>query len=168
MHTQTKYSNQTIWHVNEPQKNSKFIELVHLLQLTNIVHFNSLVLPLFFVFRNSEAKHFSIVQRPLQNSNKRYLQCPSTRLLTTMARKPANLVVTAKNQNRLSLTVRQHKLRLCLNVDFLHIRFFVGMWAHCMTATDYQALIDRGWRRSGMYCYKADMKTTCCPLYTIK
>ncbi|XP_031630480.1 arginyl-tRNA--protein transferase 1 isoform X1 [Contarinia nasturtii] len=43
-----------------------------------------------------------------------------------------------------------------------------GMWAHCMTAADYQDLIDRGWRRSGQYCYKPNNKITCCPCYTIK
>lgn len=42
------------------------------------------------------------------------------------------------------------------------------MWAHCMTVQDYQSLINRGWRRSGHYCYKPDNKVTCCPLYTIK
>lgn len=48
--------------------------------------------------------------------------------------------------------------------------FFIvlGMWAHYMTANDYQDLIDRGWRRSGLYCYKPNNKTTCCPSYTIK
>lgn len=44
----------------------------------------------------------------------------------------------------------------------------LGMWAHCMTVDDYQDLIDRGWRRSGLYCYKPNNKTTCCPSYTIK
>ncbi|XP_065090515.1 arginyl-tRNA--protein transferase 1 isoform X1 [Ochlerotatus camptorhynchus] len=43
-----------------------------------------------------------------------------------------------------------------------------GMWAHTMTCQDYQDLIDRGWRRSGCYCYKPEMHTTCCPSYTIK
>ncbi|EAT42617.1 AAEL005885-PC [Aedes aegypti] len=43
-----------------------------------------------------------------------------------------------------------------------------GMWAHTMTCQDYQDLIDRGWRRSGCYCYKPEMNTTCCPSYTIK
>jgi len=42
-----------------------------------------------------------------------------------------------------------------------------GMWAHQLTVDDYQDLIDRGWRRSGKYCYKQVMSTTCCPLYTI-
>ncbi|KAF9058020.1 arginine-tRNA-protein transferase 1 [Panaeolus papilionaceus] len=32
----------------------------------------------------------------------------------------------------------------------------------------YQAMIDHGWRRSGAYCYKPDLRTTCCPQYTIK
>ncbi|XP_052862602.1 arginyl-tRNA--protein transferase 1 isoform X2 [Anopheles cruzii] len=43
-----------------------------------------------------------------------------------------------------------------------------GMWAHQMSCQDYQDLIDRGWRRSGCYCYKPIMNVTCCPSYTIK
>ncbi|XP_073813649.1 arginyltransferase 1 isoform X2 [Musca autumnalis] len=43
-----------------------------------------------------------------------------------------------------------------------------GMHAYIMTPRDYQDLIDRGWRRSGHYCYKQDNTTTCCPHYTIK
>ena len=43
-----------------------------------------------------------------------------------------------------------------------------GMWAHQLTCEDYQDLIDRGWRRSGKYCYKPVMDRTCCPLYAIR
>jgi len=43
-----------------------------------------------------------------------------------------------------------------------------GMWAHYLTPQDYQDLIDRGWRRSGKYCYKPTMTETCCPQYTIR
>ena len=43
-----------------------------------------------------------------------------------------------------------------------------GLWAHSMTVTTYQDLLDRGWRRSGHYCYKPIMTKTCCPQYTIK
>ncbi|KAG0722249.1 Arginyl-tRNA--protein transferase 1 [Chionoecetes opilio] len=43
-----------------------------------------------------------------------------------------------------------------------------GMWAHRMAVGDYQTLIDRGWRRSGKYCYKPTMDKTCCPMFTIK
>ncbi|KAK0491001.1 arginine-tRNA-protein transferase [Armillaria novae-zelandiae] len=32
----------------------------------------------------------------------------------------------------------------------------------------YQDMIDRGWRRSGTFCYKPDMKNSCCPQYPIK
>lgn len=42
-----------------------------------------------------------------------------------------------------------------------------GMWTHHLTVEDYQDIIDRGWRRSGKYCYKPLMSSTCCPLYTI-
>ncbi|XP_060698040.1 arginyl-tRNA--protein transferase 1 isoform X6 [Hemiscyllium ocellatum] len=43
-----------------------------------------------------------------------------------------------------------------------------GMWAHAMSVQDYEDLIDRGWRRSGMYVYKPTMNRTCCPQYTIR
>jgi len=43
-----------------------------------------------------------------------------------------------------------------------------GMLVERMTVDDYQALLDRGWRRSGRYVYKPLMETTCCPLYTIR
>lgn len=37
-----------------------------------------------------------------------------------------------------------------------------------MSCSVYQTMIDRGWRRSGRYCYKPDLKRSCCPQYTIK
>ncbi|ORZ15853.1 arginine-tRNA-protein transferase [Absidia repens] len=43
-----------------------------------------------------------------------------------------------------------------------------GIWAHALSCTDYQALIDRGWRRSGKYVYKPDLRRSCCPQYTIR
>ncbi|BGO99091.1 Arginyl-tRNA--protein transferase 1 [Rhodotorula toruloides] len=42
-----------------------------------------------------------------------------------------------------------------------------GAWAHALSAGTYKALLDRGWRRSGCYMYKPDMRNTCCPQYTI-
>uniref|UniRef100_UPI00358F0FD0 arginyl-tRNA--protein transferase 1 isoform X2 n=1 Tax=Myxine glutinosa TaxID=7769 RepID=UPI00358F0FD0 len=47
-------------------------------------------------------------------------------------------------------------------------KYATGMWAHVMSAEDYQDLIDRGWRRSGKYVYKPTMHQTCCPQYTIR
>jgi arginine-tRNA-protein transferase len=44
----------------------------------------------------------------------------------------------------------------------------VGFWAHTLTVDDYQALINRNWRRSGQYCYLPTNKDTCCPAYTIR
>ncbi|KAH8118588.1 arginine-tRNA-protein transferase [Phellopilus nigrolimitatus] len=44
----------------------------------------------------------------------------------------------------------------------------VGLTARRLTCADYQAMLDRGWRRSGDYCYKPDMRRTCCPQYTIR
>ncbi|CAH8865523.1 unnamed protein product [Trichobilharzia szidati] len=42
------------------------------------------------------------------------------------------------------------------------------MTAEQLTVSDYQYMIDRGWRRSGTYCYKPLNKVTCCPSYTIR
>nr|CAB3224117.1 arginyl-tRNA--protein transferase 1-like [Phallusia mammillata] len=47
-------------------------------------------------------------------------------------------------------------------------KFNAGMWAHSLDCRDYQSLINRGWRRSGQYCYKPSMDVTCCPLYGIR
>ncbi|KAK6933024.1 N-end rule aminoacyl transferase, C-terminal [Dillenia turbinata] len=43
-----------------------------------------------------------------------------------------------------------------------------GLWAYSLTVDDYQALLDRGWRRSGAFLYKPDVEKTCCPAYTIR
>ncbi|KAI9206191.1 arginyl-tRNA--protein transferase 1-like protein [Polychytrium aggregatum] len=43
-----------------------------------------------------------------------------------------------------------------------------GMWAFSLAPHAYQALIDRGWRRSGQYLYIPDPLMTCCPCYTIR
>ncbi|KAL4233849.1 Arginyl-tRNA--protein transferase 1 [Mactra antiquata] len=53
----------------------------------------------------------------------------------------------------------------CGNTD---TNYSHGMWAHALTVQDYQDLLDRGWRRSGKYCYKPTMDVTCCPMYTIR
>lgn len=37
-----------------------------------------------------------------------------------------------------------------------------------MTVDHYQALVDRGWRRSGHTFYKPDLTRSCCPQYTIR
>lgn len=36
-----------------------------------------------------------------------------------------------------------------------------------LTPSDYQKLLDRGWRRSGKHCYNPINKHTCCPNYSI-
>ncbi|TRM67983.1 arginine-tRNA-protein transferase [Schizophyllum amplum] len=43
-----------------------------------------------------------------------------------------------------------------------------GLDAMQLSCPVYQAMIDRGWRRSGTWCYKPDLKKSCCPQYTIK
>ncbi|KAI5477039.1 arginine-tRNA-protein transferase [Pseudohyphozyma bogoriensis] len=42
-----------------------------------------------------------------------------------------------------------------------------GCWAHALSCSTYKDLLNCGWRRSGKYLYKPDMKRTCCPQYTI-
>uniref|UniRef100_A0A1I7U477 Arginyl-tRNA--protein transferase 1 n=1 Tax=Caenorhabditis tropicalis TaxID=1561998 RepID=A0A1I7U477_9PELO len=43
-----------------------------------------------------------------------------------------------------------------------------GAWAHSLRCTDYAALLDQGWRRSGRYLYKPHNPVTCCPQFTIR
>jgi arginine-tRNA-protein transferase len=43
-----------------------------------------------------------------------------------------------------------------------------GMQAEFMTVETYQALLDRGWRRSGRWVYKPLHSQTCCQLITIR
>ncbi|KAK7470786.1 Arginyl-tRNA--protein transferase 1 [Stygiomarasmius scandens] len=43
-----------------------------------------------------------------------------------------------------------------------------GLSAHQLSCQVYQDMIDHGWRRSGTWCYKPDLKASCCPLYTIR
>ncbi|KAJ7564631.1 hypothetical protein O6H91_02G027000 [Diphasiastrum complanatum] len=47
-------------------------------------------------------------------------------------------------------------------------RIVHGLWAYSLIVNDYQGLLDRGWRRSGMYLYKPNMQQICCPQYTIR
>nr|CAI5853599.1 unnamed protein product [Callosobruchus analis] len=61
--------------------------------------------------------------------------------------------------------IEKHKCGYCKSPDG---SISIGMWADTLTVEDYQNLIDRGWRRSGKYCYKPTMDETCCPQYTIK
>ncbi|KAI1318268.1 Arginyl-tRNA--protein transferase 1 [Mortierella claussenii] len=43
-----------------------------------------------------------------------------------------------------------------------------GIEAHFITPVDYQKLMNRGWRRSGKYLYKPNLRDSCCPQYTIR
>lgn len=43
-----------------------------------------------------------------------------------------------------------------------------GFLAYELTPEEYQELIDRGFRRSGTFIYKPDLKNSCCPQYTIR
>ncbi|KIK65374.1 hypothetical protein GYMLUDRAFT_158892 [Collybiopsis luxurians FD-317 M1] len=43
-----------------------------------------------------------------------------------------------------------------------------GLHALQLSSEVYQMMINRGWRRSGKWCYKPHLRSTCCPPYTIK
>ncbi|KAJ7904373.1 arginine-tRNA-protein transferase, partial [Mycena olivaceomarginata] len=43
-----------------------------------------------------------------------------------------------------------------------------GLSANQLSCEVYQKMIDRGWRRSGTWCYKPNLEASCCPSYTIK
>ncbi|XP_071512224.1 arginyl-tRNA--protein transferase 1 isoform X2 [Panulirus ornatus] len=64
--------------------------------------------------------------------------------------------------------MRDHSGYKCGYCKSKDTNFSHGMWSHQMSVNAYQDLIDRGWRRSGKYCYKPTMDKTCCPMYTIK
>ncbi|KAI8581570.1 hypothetical protein K450DRAFT_231963, partial [Umbelopsis ramanniana AG] len=57
------------------------------------------------------------------------------------------------------------KCGYCQGKDTSHT---FGVWAYYLTCEDYQQLIDKGWRRSGEYVYKPNLRTSCCPQYAIK
>jgi len=73
--------------------------------------------------------------------------------------------------NRSSIVEYFYKERVGRTCGYCHSNdgyYSHGMWGHVLTCQDYQDLIDRGWRRSGRYCYKPTMNRTCCPAYTIR
>ncbi|KAJ2610834.1 Arginyl-tRNA--protein transferase 1 [Coemansia sp. RSA 1285] len=45
---------------------------------------------------------------------------------------------------------------------------YLSVNAYRLTCSDYQDLIDRGWRRSGTTLYLTDHKDSCCAYYTIR
>lgn len=46
--------------------------------------------------------------------------------------------------------------------------FTYGAWALYLRCSEYQDMIDMGWRRSGKYCYKPILNKSCCPQNTIR
>ena len=80
-----------------------------------------------------------------------------------------SFLAASLNAYRMSCSVRCGSLPRCWWKNGLLTRQ-VRDW-QTVTATKqkvYQGMIDRGWRRSGLYCYKPDLKRSCCPQYTIK
>ncbi|ORY05452.1 hypothetical protein K493DRAFT_275064 [Basidiobolus meristosporus CBS 931.73] len=65
------------------------------------------------------------------------------------------------------ITAGEHisKCGYCSQEDTSHS---YGLFAHTLTCKDYQHMINRGWRRSGTYVYKPDLRKTCCKQYTIR
>lgn len=43
-----------------------------------------------------------------------------------------------------------------------------GAWMHTLSVDDYEALIFRGWRRSGHYLYRPDLAASCCQAFAIR
>ncbi|KAK7108348.1 hypothetical protein V1264_016098 [Littorina saxatilis] len=74
----------------------------------------------------------------------------------------------AKRERSIVEYFAEHERYRCGYCGSSDTNYSHGMWAHSMTVQDYQDLIDRGWRRSGKYCYKPTMNMTCCPQYTIR
>lgn len=55
---------------------------------------------------------------------------------------------------------------LCSSLSYLDSLYCAS--SSNMSPGHYQALIDRGWRRSGHTYYKPDLSRSCCPHYTIR
>uniref|UniRef100_A0A0X3NN19 Arginyl-tRNA--protein transferase 1 n=1 Tax=Schistocephalus solidus TaxID=70667 RepID=A0A0X3NN19_SCHSO len=58
------------------------------------------------------------------------------------------------------------KCRYCKQTDFPNMAWFMN--AEKLTVADYQALMERGWRRSGNICYQPTNSINCCPCYAIR
>ena len=43
-----------------------------------------------------------------------------------------------------------------------------GIVCESMSVNEYETMMHYGWRRSGTYFYKPNMRSTCCPTYTIR
>lgn len=43
-----------------------------------------------------------------------------------------------------------------------------GAWMYSLSVDDYEAMVFRGWRRSGHYCYRPDLAASCCPPFVIR
>lgn len=52
--------------------------------------------------------------------------------------------------------------------DESHTSFTTGLTAIQLSCQVYERMLLRGWRRSGMYCYKPDLRRSCCPQYPIR
>ncbi|TFK48023.1 hypothetical protein OE88DRAFT_1635335 [Heliocybe sulcata] len=46
--------------------------------------------------------------------------------------------------------------------------YTTGLTAVQLMCETYERMLLRGWRRSGMYCYKPDSRRSCCPQYPIR
>ncbi|CAF1231171.1 unnamed protein product [Adineta ricciae] len=75
---------------------------------------------------------------------------------------------TAGLYNLSTITLRKVRSSNCGYCQKEGGKISFGIVASTMLVDDYQILMDRGWRKCGTYYYKALMKTTCCPLYTIR
>jgi arginyl-tRNA--protein-N-Asp/Glu arginylyltransferase len=43
-----------------------------------------------------------------------------------------------------------------------------GAWMHSLSVDDYEALVFAGWRRSGHYLYRPDLRRSCCQAHVIR
>ena len=62
-------------------------------------------------------------------------------------------------------------LVLVMGLLMRHVPLWQGMWAHKLSCEAYQDLLDRGWRRSGLWLYRPlpDKQAACkCHPYTIR
>lgn len=97
------------------------------------------------------------------------------------------VVLQDSGARKIQITMQQRWWHIDYHVQCVSPTYDTRLAAHISILQVYQRMIDRGWRRSGEhtlsmklvwnrfaqshigeYCYKPDLKISCCPQYTIK
>ncbi|GJR70932.1 acyl-CoA N-acyltransferase [Tanacetum coccineum] len=93
------------------------------------------------------------------------------KVTTTITTNESNAPITPKPTTprpQLSQKLSRRGLCACFPCNIPVSFGLAAIWAQSLTVYDCQALIDRGWTRTGSSLWKPEMEKTCCPSYTIR